>query len=298
MIEHNGKVFDDNKLRPYEFTKRLVKNYYADECEVFIVYGMPEGIGKSALVNHVLADVYGFQKCKDKELLKWMWDKKPQADTPLWEADWEKPKKYIRYLPVDVVNLCIRMIEKQSRDVAFHWDDAGTWLNAMEYHDPFVIAFLEYLSLARSNWGGIVLSTPVEEWILKKLHTARGFLHIEVKRKPATDWRYIWRPRVATCYKMQKYKGVRRTYWPRQWQDFFIAIMPDDFFKWYKPRRDKYTLMATLKMRAALERRRKRGWDVYEDEAIVEERLQHLRKEIWRANDKSGDFLEAIRSAE
>ncbi len=69
-VRSRQKEFNDGPLRSYGGTKRDVNNFYGDECEVAIVSGMPEGIGKSAYVNHVLADLYSYQGCRDGELLK------------------------------------------------------------------------------------------------------------------------------------------------------------------------------------------------------------------------------------
>jgi len=292
MIEHGHKVYDDSVLRPYGFARRLVGNYYGDECEIFVVYGMPEGIGKSAYVNHVLADITGYQHCHEKELCKWMWEKPKPRDAKVWDTNWEATKEFVKYPPEEVVDVCMQMLEKGRKDVAFHWDDAGTWLNAMDFHDPFCIAFMKYLSLARSNWGGIVLSTPVEDWVLKKLRTAKGVLHVEVKRMSGTDREYIWRPRVATCYKLVKFKGNPKSYWPKQWQDTFMATMPDSFYQWYDPRRRMYTKIAVQMMRKALQKRKEAwgGWKVKADEEVLEEVERH----VYVANDKSEDFNELV----
>ena len=60
MYEHECKIFNDEQLRPYGLARRAVRSYYNNECEILIVQGMPEGIGKSAYVHHGLADVQGF----------------------------------------------------------------------------------------------------------------------------------------------------------------------------------------------------------------------------------------------
>lgn len=292
MIEHDDREFDDSVLRPYQFSRKLADNFYGDECEIFVVYGMPEGIGKSAYCNHTLADLLGYQACKDKEKLQWMWEKEKPQDAEVWESDWERCKQLIKYPPDDVVDMCMHMVEHEEKEITFHWDDAGTWLNAMDFHDPFVIAFMKYMSLARSNWGGIILSTPVEEWVLKKLRTARGIYHIEVKRMPGTDRRYTWRPRVATCYHARKYKGNPKTYWPRKWEDRFMAIMPDSFFKWYEPQRRYYTKIAVQLMKKALVKRKQRGH--IKEVATDEEVLEDIEEHIWSANEKSEDFTELV----
>jgi hypothetical protein len=62
MIHHRGKELNDNRLRPYGLARRAARNFRNDECEIVMVYGMPEGVGKSAYVNHALADVYGYSR--------------------------------------------------------------------------------------------------------------------------------------------------------------------------------------------------------------------------------------------
>jgi len=289
MIEYKGRIFDDMSFKPYSLTRRIASNFYQDECEVFVVYGMPEGIGKSAYVNHVLADLKGYQNEHEKELLQWMWKQKPSPDVKVWESDWERIKSLIMYPPEEIVKRCKDMLIREERDMAFHWDDAGTWLNAMEWQDTFVIAFMEYLSLARSNWGAIILSTPVEEWVLKKLRTATGVLHIPII-KLKDNFSHPFRPRRAKCYKIVRYPNKLRPYWNTEFIDDFSAIMPDSFYAWYKPRRDQYAYLATLKMDAALRKRKEKGIDISKDELI----LDHLRKHIDRANDESEDFSEVI----
>ena len=291
-VRHRKKEFDTSKLRPYGATKRICQCYYGDECEIAIVSGMPEGIGKSGYVHHVLADTYGYISCRDKELIRVMWKpREEQIKAPKWPLDWETTKTFIRYLPEDVVELCKNMLLKGVREPVFHWDDAGSWLNAMDYHDPFVIAFMKYLSLARSNWGMVILSTPVEEWVLKKLRTAKGMLRVTInKPRGASSMRSIWRPRIAKAYRMTRYVGNPRAYWPRQWTDHFIAIVPDDFYKWYKPMRDKYALLMATEMEQALKKRKARGWPIERDI----EALDNIKKHIDRSHDELKDFEEVI----
>lgn len=294
-IRHRKKEFDDAILRPYGATRRVCLSYYQDECEIAIVSGMPEGIGKSGYIHHVLADTYGYISCKNHELLKAMWAKaEERIDKPKWPTDWETAKAFIRYLPEDIVDLCKTMLIKGIREPVFHWDDAGSWLNSMDYNDPFVISFMKYLSLARSNWAMIFLSTPVEEWILKKLRSAKGMLRVTIK-KPAgkNTLRSVWRPRIAKAYKMTKYVGKPKAYWPRQWTDHFIAVVPDSFYKWYKPQRDKYALLMATEMEVALKKRRERGWPVGQDLEV----LDNIKKHIDRSHDEVKDFEEVMELA-
>jgi len=286
------KEFDTAKLRPYGATRRICDRFYGDECEIAIVSGMPEGIGKTSYVHHVLADTYGYKACKDEELLKTMWlPVEKRAKLPKWSTDWETTKSFILYLPEEVVELCKTMLLKGIREPVFHWDDAGSWLNAMDFRDPFVISFMKYLSLARSNWGMVILSTPVEEWILKKLRSAKGMLRVTIQKpRSGSSRRYIWRPRIAKAYQMTKYVGKPKAYWPRQWTDHFIATVPDDFYRWYKPRRDKYALLMAVEMEQALRKRKALGWPIERDR----DAMDSIKKHIDRGHDEVKDFQEVI----
>lgn len=168
----------------------------------------------------------------------------------------------------------------------WHWDDAGSWLNSMEWSYPFVIAFMELVPLARSFCGLAVLSSPVEEWILKKLHTAKGVIHCPVIK--LKDNRYFWRPRECKAYKKVMNAYRNRTFPQYVWRDRFPAIEPDSFHAWYKPKRDHYCLLAAAKMKLALDKKKAKGVHVEVDEAILEQ----IKGSVDRANGKSKELLE------
>lgn len=288
MIEHEGKTFDDSNIRPLELTRRAMSNYYNNECEVAVVTGMPEGVGKSVYVTHALADCQGYLGCHDKDMLQWMWKHRGQRpnEAEIWESDYEGAKDFIKYTPEEVVNFLLGLLTREKRIPLWHWDDAGSWLNSMEWTDPFVVAFMELLPLARSFCGLVVLSSPVEEWILKKLHTASGIIHAPVIK--LKDNSHSWRPRQCKAYKKIKNAYRNRTFPHYIWNDIFPAIEPDSFHEWYKPKRDHYCLLAAAKMQMALEKRKSRGTHVEIDEAILAE----IRGSIDVANDKSKELLE------
>jgi hypothetical protein len=290
MIEHAGKQFDDHLMRPFNLTKRLVSNFKSDEFEIFVTYGMPEGIGKSSYNHYVLADIAGYYACHDRDKIQWMWKKRDERpdEARLWELDWEGCKPYILYLPQDVVNLMIRLSDTEQRMVALEWDDAGTWLNAMDYQDPFVVAFKKYLSLARSSLAGIILSTPVEEWLLRSLRMSTGLIHTRVMTAPHSNDTFFWKPRLAKSYRIEKYIGRMKPYYNTVFEDLFYAITPDSFYDWYKPLRRHYIKEATEMMRKALDKRKKqKPAQVVKDSVILED--------IAKANDSAEELLEIMR---
>lgn len=325
MITFGKLHLNDNKYRPFEFSKRIIGHFNAGECEIAVVSGMPEGCGKSAYTNATIADIKGWRKCRDKDKVRMVWlDRVPNEEA--WDSDWEATKPRILYTPKSWAKTFKSMLLEhqrdptRGRDYAVHLDDAGTWLQAMSWNDPFVIAFMSYLPLARSNWGEVIMSTPVESWILKKLNTAKGLLHIDILKDEGSTNNplqgHVWKPRVARAYMVQRYLGKTKNYYPIQFLDHFSAIMPDEFFNWYMPRRDRYTLLATEQMDRALAKRQERGMDISEDEEVLAQIKESLpesaggtspeklkvvgmtlaerKEEIAEANDSASDWGEVI----
>lgn len=281
--------------RPFMLSRRIIQNFYNDECEVCIVYGMPEGIGKSAYVAHVNADVCGYRDSRgDQPDWVWKYKQAKERGQSKWAPNYEAVKPALLYYPRDVVKRCKEMLLKHQRLEMVWWDDAGTWLNAMDFNDPFVVAFMAYISLARSNWAMIILTTPVEDWVLKKLKTATGVLHCEIIKTAGHTAKE--RPRRARGYKIVKYKNRIRPYYQSAWEDDFKAMMPDDFYGWYKPIRDSYALAAAAKMDAALNKREKspKLSGVVKRDRVV---LESIKESVAKGNDESVDLLEMLEQA-
>ena len=294
MFQHEDKWFDDALIRPFELSRRAIRNYKNNECEIMVVTGMPEGIGKSNYINHSLADVLGFLDCKEWDKLKYMkircaerLARDPKA--PIWESNYDKVLDFTKYLPEDVVDMCMGMLDSGKRVPMWHWDDGGTHLNSMEYNDPFVKAFMEFLPLARSICGLVVISTPVEEWVLKKLHTATGVIHAPVI-KLGGDETHFWRPRRCKPYRRVRNAAFNRGFPQYQWQDDFPAITPDSFYKQYKPIRDHYAKIAITKMKISLDRKRRMGKNVIDDEVVLAE----INRSIEKTGEKLPEFEELI----
>ena len=259
--------------------------YYRDECNIYLIYGMPEGIGKSSYAAKCMAEIKG----RPTPMFHGTGDMKE------WDADFEKVKPRILFYPKDVVKLCKFMTDHNKREEGFIWDDAGLWLNTMEWRDPFVIAFTKYLNIARTNWAGIILTTPVPEWVLTKVRSTEGLIFLKVSLPPGEeDYRAGTKVREARAYRRwvapdRKKTGVRIIF-----KDVFDAMMPNEFYDWYKPIRDKYATEAVTQMFSALQKRKDLGWKVDEDESVMEGVKEHISK----ANDTSVDFDEALQSME
>jgi len=228
---------------PFITAQLINQCYYRDEFKLFLVYG-PLGVGKSAYSTHVMAEVLGDKIKPDYK--KWIMQVKP---------NYERVKDFIVFRPQDFVERCWQMCEKGQREKAIIWDDAGLWLFAMEFNDPFVKALLKYMNVARTNWGAMILTTPAPTWVLYKMRSFPQSINIKIlkrdsEKKPGRV--SLQRPRIARAYRSWvapdfKKQGVRTIY-----EDHFDATMPQDFYEWYKPLRDEYAKEAAMMMKREL----------------------------------------------
>lgn len=214
--------------KPYISTKKILDSYWADECKVMLPYG-PLGIGKSAYACKVTAQVYG--------------ERQPDGNRSL---DWEAVKTHLVFHPRDFVEKCFKMMEEKKKDKVLIWDDAGLWLFALDFNNPFLKAVIKYLNVARTNWAALILTTPLPTWVLKKI---RGFPQATVikiiKEKEDLHSKANPKPRRATAYINWVSPDMKKTGVKAIYDDRFNAMMPDNFYlDWYKERRDDYARQA------------------------------------------------------
>jgi len=207
---------------PFALTTKIVNAYYPpEEFYVIIIYA-PLGYGKSCYQFktgvEVLQNVYHLQ---EKEA-------------------WEKLKELIVFHPMQFFQKIDEIEESGLGRVPFiEWDDAGLWLFAMEWNDPFIESFLKYMNIARTHLGALVCSSPTPEWILRKLRRFPSAITVKIRKFNSNHGYVNWlREAVAYNYWMHpdmKHSGVRKMFIDR-----FNCRMPDDFYTWYKPLRDSY----------------------------------------------------------
>ncbi|MHC1590419.1 MAG: hypothetical protein ACXQTQ_05590 [Candidatus Hecatellaceae archaeon] len=213
---------------PFRLTEKILDAWYPPErFEVIIVYG-PLGIGKST---------YQF---------KVTWEVLKQVYHLSDEEAWEAVKQYIVFHPSQFFQKIEEIKRRLGRAPVLNWDDAGLWLFALEYKDPFVMAFSKWLNVARTHLAALICSTPSPTWILKKLREFPSAITVRVGmvngdrdhshqmawRRQAVGYRYWEAPDF-------KKHGVRRLF-----MDSFSCRMSDSFFEWYKPLRDHYEGLA------------------------------------------------------
>jgi hypothetical protein len=189
---------------------------------LFTVYGELR-IGKSA---------YAFKTCV--EVLQNLGYDEKNA--------WELLKGFIIFHPQHFFDKLDEMKSLGLERIPFLvWDDAGLWLFAMKWRDPFIIAFLQEMNVIGTKIASIIFTTPSPTYILKKLRQFPSAINVHIidcSHDPTNRW-------------LREARGYKHWYLPSgmsrvrlEYVDRYSALLPNDFFRWYKPFRDAFETMA------------------------------------------------------
>lgn len=238
----------------FYLSEKILEWYYNDELGIIIIHGQ-QGYGKSTYGAISCAEVYGHD-----------------IDNARFFYNWEAVKKHIVWTPRQFIELCKekkKLKEKgiQVKEPFLLWDDAGFWLNSMNFRDKLCIDVGKYMEIARSHWGAIVFTVSDQKQILSKI---RGIPHAwSVPIHKATTPKrgkpkYKWTKdrRYARLHKSWCSEDLKRSGKKGQECDIFYARMPGNynfakprwmgfnkpkntgltwgFYGWYKPWRDEF----------------------------------------------------------
>jgi len=216
-------------------TKKVSELYENDEFKIFIVEG-DHGYGKTSYANKIIAEAYS----KDNIHKNW--------DRNLF-------KRHLGFHPAHVLN---DWMSKRKRDIVYHWDDAGLWLNAMDYQDPFVKEVGKYMQTARTDWACIIFSCIDREDIVNKIRSLRHAITIDITKQGCGKATPNRRQATAVTYWKNRTGKIGFNY---EWEEYFDSWVPgtaDDpntFYGWYNPLRLEYSTMAKKLMKEKLERK-------------------------------------------
>lgn len=219
-----------------ETAKMIMHAYKVDEFLPWIVYG-PLGWGKSAYSIKVAALIYGNMK----------------------EYNFEAVKNYIVFHPKEFIKRCEEM-DMDRRDPVLIWDDAGLWLHALDHQHPFTKSVAKYLNVARTDWGSLIFTTPWPAWIIKKVRGLPQCMMTKIMKdvdsQPSVipGRRILYKKRIARTYRSWVAPDMKKTGVRTIHEDRFTAWLPDDFFDWYKPMRNRFAEVAKHMMARALKR--------------------------------------------
>lgn len=213
---------------------RILDAYDKEQFSCNIVYG-ELGAGKSSYSLKCLNEIYN-----------------------TW--DWTELKKHLVYTPEEFIN---KVKNQTEREKVLVWDDAGVWLFNLETHDPFIKAVTKWFSVARTQFSGIIFTTPSPMWIVKKIRFIPATTIIKIS---ATRGGKSGRLRVASAYRNWiapdfKHTGVKKMY-----EDHFNIWLPDELYSNYKPFRESYVKRLQEQMTREYKRQEKKDGTNYLEE--------------------------------
>jgi len=216
-----------------------------EEFRLFIIYGAL-GKGKSAYAIktgvQLLQHVYGYSEA---------------------EA-WNRVKDFIIFHPQQFFEK-VKAMDESERLPFIIWDDAGLWLSALDWYDPFLKAFSKYLNVARTMFASFILTTPMPRNVLKAARSLPD--SIVVKIVDDSDKEHPWR-RLAYGYRNWFSPDGKRTGVWKIFEDPYYCNYPEDFFKWYKPYRNAYQIIALRLV--------KEEWEKKKGQSIVLQKLKEI----------------------
>lgn len=235
--------------------------YHLDDFYGLLVTGR-QRIGKSSYVCQGLAESMG----------KWEYHPSPYCAEPDYS---DRMRKWITFPPEEFIDLTLSL-GVGTKERAALWDDAGFWLFVLDWYEPFVKVVARYIQLAGRQFGFLLLTSPAQGMISSKVLDAMPDLFIAKVVKEGEDTPKL-KPRLVKVYERWEYPDGRKGGVRTRWKDHYNAILPDDFWKWYKPKSDHY-LDEGLKILSA-------------ERAIL--RLKQAKKEK-EAKGEEGELLEKV----
>lgn len=216
------EIYNESEL--FYLSEKILEWYYNDELGIVIIHGQ-QGYGKSTYGLVSGAEVYGHNE---------------KAKT--FYYDWDTVKEYTVFTPRQFLKLSRKQYQKAPLVI---WDDAGYWLNALDYYDPLVKAVGKFMEVARSKWGAIVFTCSDQKQILSKIRNIPHAYTIKIikgatpnKYNPEHKWKQD--RRLAKVHKSWVSEDLKKTGRKTKNYDVFYAHMPNYFYRWYKPFRDSF----------------------------------------------------------
>jgi hypothetical protein len=214
-----------------EITKRINDLWEDNEFQPIIIEGW-NGFGKSAYADNAIAELHsidGKYGNWDVNVFKKFSGFHPYRVQQKWTARSNLRRRTIGNKP-----------QFHPFDKAFHWDDAGAWIHALDYNDPYVKYVGKYLQTARTDWGALIFTCIDSEDIAKKVRVFSSGITVKITKEGSNSTHKWTRTAVAKHREKDWYGNI---YWVDDWKESFSCYMPDVFYRWYDPIRRRYAEM-------------------------------------------------------
>ena len=230
----------------YELTWTAIMILYAyfnDELILIVMHGK-QGYGKSTLAAIVSAQCYGVinlmndileennllegKTLSQQRKIKIKLFERLMDENAEFKYDWKATKKYFAFKPEEFLISTADILEKIPTSIV---DDAGIWLNAMDYHNPFVKAVGKFFEAARTKYGAIIFTCSDLKQIFTKLRDMPHVYTIRIIKESKTD------PdsRIGIIHEGWESEDLKKSGRTVLLFDGFVAHMPEPFFEWYQP---------------------------------------------------------------
>ncbi len=230
----------------FALARWIVDAFRYDDFNLFILHGTPR-IGKSAYGIKVMGQVVDYFFGED--IYKITGSTTLTRRAPICQ-------KYMGWEPTEVVESWINIPEGE-RIPMYQWDDAGMWLFSLNWTDPLLISVQQYMNVVGTDMNTLMLTSPDPRWILSKIATMPGTMRIKIIKRDGgggdSDSRLY--SRRALGYVPWIYPDLKGGGVNKKIEDDFSCKLPEEFYKWYKPTRERYATMAKFAMREQLRRK-------------------------------------------
>ena len=229
LLRGNSLIKSMPKYRYTGFylTEKILEAWYPpEEFKLITTFGAL-GYGKSAFAFKVLV-----------QLIQILYDMTE-------EESWELVKQFIVFHPEQFFQKIDEIEEnlKFPRIPSLVWDDAGLWLYALDWNDPFVKAFGKYVNVCRTHLASLILTTPSPDMVFKKIRKFPQAFNVKIIKRSGGRghlWHRLAIPYLQYYNIVKGYRVMRCRYKRGIVEEPFNCRMPDKFYAWYKPLRDSY----------------------------------------------------------
>jgi len=211
-------VFDKDHF--FHLSDMIIDAYENDELILVVVHGK-QGYGKSTYASITMSQVYGYFNNN-------------MDDVDVYHYDWKTTRDYFIFRPHEFLTLSRKQKDKAPVCCV---DDAGMWLNSMDFNDPLVKAVGKFLEVSRTKWACILFTCSDLNQVFSKIRNMPHVYTIRITKHGATD--ESPNRRIATIYEGWRSEDLKKSGRKTKYIDIINNChMPDDFYKWYKPKRD------------------------------------------------------------